>query len=315
MTRALPGSTFPLGTTLVDGGANFAVASGADAVHLCLFDDAGTETRVGLTEYDAGVWHGFVAGVAPGQAYGYRMTGPYEPARGLALQPHQAAARPLRPGDRRGGPVRTRGSRLRHRRPRPPEHAGLGGARSAQHRRRSRVRLVGPPPEARVRGHGPLRDPRQGVHGRAPRRPGGAPGHVRRSGARGRAGPPDRAGRHHGRVAAGAPQRARGLPARPGTDQLLGLQHHRLLRPPRGLLGGRPRRQARGAGRRVPGDGGRPARCRPGGRARRGVQPHRRERPPRADAVPPRHRQHRLLPARSRRPRPLPGHDRLRQLA
>ena len=70
-----------------------------------------------------------------------------------------------------------------------------------------------------------------------------------------------------------------------------------------------------GAGRRVPGDGGRPARRRPGGRARRGVQPHRRERPPRADAVPPRHRQHRLLPARSRRPRPLPGHDRLRQLA
>ena len=71
----------------MDGGANFAVASGADAVHLCLFDDAGTETRVGLTEYDAGVWHGFVAGVAPGQAYGYRMTGPYEPARGLRYNP------------------------------------------------------------------------------------------------------------------------------------------------------------------------------------------------------------------------------------
>jgi isoamylase len=87
MTRALPGSMFPLGAVLVDGGANFAVASGADAVHLCLFDDAGTETRVGLTEYDAGVWHGFVAGVASGQAYGYRMTGPYEPARGLRYNP------------------------------------------------------------------------------------------------------------------------------------------------------------------------------------------------------------------------------------
>src|SRR3954451_22124237 len=87
MTRALPGSMFPLGATPVDGGANFAVASGADAVHLCLFDEAGTETRGGLTEYDAGVWHGFVAGVAAGQAYGYRMTGPYEPARGLRYNP------------------------------------------------------------------------------------------------------------------------------------------------------------------------------------------------------------------------------------
>jgi len=87
MTRALPGSMFPLGAVLVDGGANFAVASGADAVHLCLFDAAGAETRIGLTEYDAGVWHGFVAGVAPGQAYGYRMTGPYEPARGLRYNP------------------------------------------------------------------------------------------------------------------------------------------------------------------------------------------------------------------------------------
>jgi glycogen operon protein len=63
---------FPLGATPVEGGANFAVASGADAVHPCLFDEAGTETRVGCTEYDAGVWHGFVADVGPGQAYGYR---------------------------------------------------------------------------------------------------------------------------------------------------------------------------------------------------------------------------------------------------
>jgi glycogen operon protein len=78
---------FPLGATPVAGGANFAVASGADAVHLCLFDEVGTETRVGLTEYDAGVWHGFVAGLSPGQAYGYRMTGPYEPARGLRYNP------------------------------------------------------------------------------------------------------------------------------------------------------------------------------------------------------------------------------------
>jgi isoamylase len=83
VTAAPPGSMFPLGAAAVDGGTNFAVASRADAVELCLFDDSGTETRVALPEYDAGVWHGHVPGIRPGQAYGYRMTGPYDPARGL----------------------------------------------------------------------------------------------------------------------------------------------------------------------------------------------------------------------------------------
>jgi isoamylase len=86
--QALPGSQFPLGATPADGGTNFAVASGvADAVTLCLFDDAGTETQIPLPDYDAGVWHGFVPGVGPGQAYGYRVTGPYDPARGLRCNP------------------------------------------------------------------------------------------------------------------------------------------------------------------------------------------------------------------------------------
>jgi isoamylase len=86
--QALPGSQFPLGATPGDGGTNFAVASGvADAVTLCLFDDAGTETQIPLPDYDAGVWHGFVPGVGPGQAYGYRVTGPYDPARGLRCNP------------------------------------------------------------------------------------------------------------------------------------------------------------------------------------------------------------------------------------
>ena len=85
---ALPGSQFPLGATPLAGGTNFAVASDiADAVTLCLFDGAGRETQVPLTDYDAGVWHGFVPGVGPGQAYGYRVTGPYDPARGLRCNP------------------------------------------------------------------------------------------------------------------------------------------------------------------------------------------------------------------------------------
>jgi isoamylase len=86
-SRALPGHIAPLGATPMAGGTNFAVASGADAVDLCLFDGAGVERRVALTEYDAGVWHGFLPGVGPGQAYGYRAHGPYEPARGLRYNP------------------------------------------------------------------------------------------------------------------------------------------------------------------------------------------------------------------------------------
>jgi len=86
--QALPGSQFPLGATPQDGGTNFAVTSSiADAVTLCLFDDAGRETQIPLLDYDAGVWHGFVPGVGAGQAYGYRAMGPYDPARGLRCNP------------------------------------------------------------------------------------------------------------------------------------------------------------------------------------------------------------------------------------
>jgi isoamylase len=86
--RALPGSPFPLGATAAKDGTNFAVVSGvADAMTLCLFDDAGTETRIPLEDYDAGVWHGFVPGVGPGQAYGYRVSGRYEPKLGLRCNP------------------------------------------------------------------------------------------------------------------------------------------------------------------------------------------------------------------------------------
>jgi glycogen operon protein len=56
-------------------------------VLLCLFDADGTETQVALGERDGEVWHGFLAGVGPGQAYGYRATGPYDPPRGLRCNP------------------------------------------------------------------------------------------------------------------------------------------------------------------------------------------------------------------------------------
>jgi isoamylase len=85
---ALPGSPFPLGATVRDGGTNFAVeAAAADAMLVCLFDGNGAETQIPLLDYDAGVWHGFVPGAGAGQAYGYRAAGRYDPGSGLRCNP------------------------------------------------------------------------------------------------------------------------------------------------------------------------------------------------------------------------------------
>jgi isoamylase len=84
----LAGRPFPLGAHSEAGGVRFAVTSTlADAVEVCLISDAGTERRVELTERTFGVWHGLIAGVTPGQRYGYRVHGPYDPARGLRCNP------------------------------------------------------------------------------------------------------------------------------------------------------------------------------------------------------------------------------------
>jgi isoamylase len=84
----LPGSGTVLGAIPGDGAVNFAVASTvASGVTLCLFDENGRETRLDLREYDAGIWHGSVPGIGPGQAYGYRVAGPFDPGRGLRCNP------------------------------------------------------------------------------------------------------------------------------------------------------------------------------------------------------------------------------------
>jgi len=59
----------------------------AERVELCLFDDIGAERRIDLPEVTAYCWHGYVPGVRPGQRYGYRVHGPYDPARGQRCQP------------------------------------------------------------------------------------------------------------------------------------------------------------------------------------------------------------------------------------
>src|SRR5918998_1741004 len=78
-----PGVPYPLGATWDGGGTNFAIFSQqASGVELCLFGDEDHELRVPLTETSAFVWHGYLPGVGPGERYGYRVDGPYEPEAG-----------------------------------------------------------------------------------------------------------------------------------------------------------------------------------------------------------------------------------------
>jgi len=82
-----PGRPHPQGATWDGEGTNFALFSErAEAVELCLFDN-GDETRFELHEVTAHVWHGYVPGVGPGRHYGFRVHGPYDPARGLRFNP------------------------------------------------------------------------------------------------------------------------------------------------------------------------------------------------------------------------------------
>ena len=83
-----PGRPSPLGATYDGTGTNFALFSEvAERVELCLLDPDGTERRVELTEVDAFVWHGYLPAVQPGQQYGYRVHGPYDPANGHRCDP------------------------------------------------------------------------------------------------------------------------------------------------------------------------------------------------------------------------------------
>lgn len=84
-----PGRPFPLGVHLTRSGGNVAVYSSvADAVELCLFDGQGRETRMQLPGHDDGIWHGFVPGLVPGQRYGFRVHGPWDPSSGLRCNPN-----------------------------------------------------------------------------------------------------------------------------------------------------------------------------------------------------------------------------------
>ena len=91
------GHAYPLGATWTGDGVNFALFSeNATGVELCLFDRLGArETeRIRFTERANFVWHGFIPGMRPGQLYGYRVYGPYEPARGHRFNPNKVLLDP-----------------------------------------------------------------------------------------------------------------------------------------------------------------------------------------------------------------------------
>ncbi len=103
-----PGRSHPLGATWEQKGTNFALFSeNATGVILCLFDESGSETQVRLPQVTNYVWHGFLPGIGPGQHYGFRVEGPYQPVEGdrfnvnkLLIDPYAKALT----GDIRFGP-------------------------------------------------------------------------------------------------------------------------------------------------------------------------------------------------------------------
>ncbi|MDG4826527.1 glycogen debranching protein GlgX [Asanoa sp. WMMD1127] len=87
-----PGQRYPLGATYDGTGTNFALFSEvAEGVELCLFDEwgLGNERRVTMQEVDAYVWHAYLPGVEPGQRYGYRVHGRFDPSAGLRCNPNK----------------------------------------------------------------------------------------------------------------------------------------------------------------------------------------------------------------------------------
>ncbi|HUF16563.1 MAG TPA: glycogen debranching protein GlgX [Thermoanaerobaculia bacterium] len=88
MINIWPGTPYPLGATYDGAGTNFSVFSdSAERIELCLFDEIGHETRVDLPEVIALCWHGYVPGIEPGQRYGFRVHGPWDPANGHWFNP------------------------------------------------------------------------------------------------------------------------------------------------------------------------------------------------------------------------------------
>ncbi len=98
MTRIWPGQPYPLGATWDGSGTNIAIFSEhATKVELCLFDTARSKqetARITLPEQTDMVWHGYLPDMQPGQLYGFRVHGPFEPNAGHRFNPHKVLLDP-----------------------------------------------------------------------------------------------------------------------------------------------------------------------------------------------------------------------------
>ena len=248
-----PGSPYPLGATFDGGGTNFAIFSEvAERIELCLVDDEGAETRVDLPERHGLVWHGYVPRIWPGQRYGYRVHGQYDPNAGLRCNPAKLLLDPYAKAI--DGRNEWNEALFSYRFDDPDAYNDTDSGPFA-------MKSVVINPFFDWMNDQPLQMPynetviyEAHVKGMTMRHP----GHPRRRARQlRRPGPPgdDRAlsaaRGHRGRADAGPPVRAR-LDARgQGPVELLGLQHHRLLRPAQRLrLLRHPRRAGATSSRR-----------------------------------------------------------------
>src|SRR4051794_20093092 len=97
-TTIWSGKPYPLGATWDGEGVNFAIFSEhATTVELCLFEGPAApveSVRIPITDQTDQVWHCYIPGTRPGQLYGYRIHGPYEPEAGLRFNPHKLLVDP-----------------------------------------------------------------------------------------------------------------------------------------------------------------------------------------------------------------------------
>ena len=271
---------------------------------------SGQETRWGLEQGEGFVWQGYLPDAKPGQHYGFRVHGPWDPSAGvrcnpakLLLDPYARAVAgevrwdPAVYGHAAGDPNQADDSDSAPYVPRSVLVARSSiGARTHRPGRAMADSIFY---EVHVKGftavHPDVPEPLRGTYAGVAHP--AAVAHLQA------------ARRDRGGAAAGAPVRARRTTGGARPAQLLGLSVDRLLRAPQRVL---VRGRRRWPGRRVSPDGPRAARRRPGGDHRCGVQPHRRGQRVGPDAVLPRDRQRRLLPAPGR-PLPLCRRHRLRQ--
>ena len=276
-----PGKPYPLGATFDGTGTNFAIFSeAAERVELCLIGERGGETRIRMPEVDAYVWHCYLPTVQPGQRYGYRVHGPYEPHHGSRCNPNKLLLDPYAKAV--SGAIDWDPALFSYNMgdPDSPQRRRFRAAHDARRRDQPVLRLDRRPLAADpVQRQRHLRGARQGSDRAASRGAGRPAGHLRRRRAPRGDRPPHPARGHRHRTDAGAPVRQRQHADRPGPVELLGLQHHRLLRPAEHLF--RVRR-TRPAGAGIQGDGQVAAFRRYRGHPRRGLQPHRRGQSPRA---------------------------------